>query len=150
MATRLHSSPSFTKGKLTMFKLVAPILLALALLSSSASAGGKVSSGPVSGPRAKAHVLQRLKYSSKFRRKVDPSGPWTSHLGGKKGDKVRPFFLRGPNRIIPGNAPAGALGGTRSGFDIVRGRLDTVTGEVRTTDVGHLVPTPRPQLTPPR
>jgi hypothetical protein len=91
------------------------ITLAIALVATPVFAGG-----PVSGPQARAHITQRLQYSSKV---VDKTRPFTTRLGGKKGDVVRPF------------SASNVRGQTITIGNVVTGQLDTRTGAVRTLTV---------------
>ena len=86
--------------------------------------------GPVNGYEAKAHIGERLQKSSRV---PDKTRPFTTHLGGEKGDVVRPFtasnvrtrnFQTGPNTSVKLHV------GNR-----VTGTLNTKTGAVRTKSV---------------
>jgi hypothetical protein len=72
---------------------------------------------------------------------------WSTRLGGKPGDKMRPFTASSIRHItIPGNAPNGALGGARVAVGwMISGKISTKTG--RTTIQGRSQPRSAP--TPP-
>lgn len=106
------------------------LLLGLLIVAAPAALAGK----RVSGPQAKAHISQRLQYSSKV---VDKTKPFTVKLFGKKGDKVRLFRASNIRQtVIVGSAPQGALGGARVTVgNLVTGTINMETGEVRTGGV---------------
>lgn len=113
------------------------LLLGLLLVAAPAFAGKRVT-----GPMAKAHITKRLQYSSRV---VDKTKPFTVRLRGKKGDRIRPFTASNMrDTVIPGPAPAGALGGARITIgNLVTGTLDMETGAVRTKGIS--VPRSAPQ-----
>jgi hypothetical protein len=75
------------------------------------------------GRGAKAIINRNIKFSSKV---ADKTGPFKTKLGGKAGDRLRPFTASNVRSIIiPGRAPAGALGGARVHVGgIARGTID--------------------------
>lgn len=116
-------------------------LLALGLVL--AAAAPALAGKGLTGPKAKAHITKRLQYSSKV---VDKSKPFTTRLGGKKGDKIRPFTASNIRpMIIPFTGPNGAQGGARIHVgNVVTGTLNMVTGEVRTKGVSAPRSAPQP------
>jgi hypothetical protein len=112
-------------------------LVALAVALAAAPAISLAATGPVSGPRAKAHIIERLKHS---RNVTIKSGPWKSELRGKKGDVIRRFKISNLRRVPIGPAATGLRGNEVHGF------LDTQTGTVRTTYVATPGRTPPPLL----
>jgi len=103
-------------------------LLALSLLTTAAAADA----GPVTGRQAKAHITQRLQHSSKVK---DKTRPFRTKLGGKKGDKLRPFVATNVRNAII------SAGGGRVGAYVIHvgnrvsGTLNMETGQVRTASV---------------
>ena len=103
--------------------------LALSLFAASPVLA-KPGTGPVSGPEAKAHISERLQKSSRV---PDKTRPFTTHLGGEKGDTVRPFTASNVRtRVFPTGPSSSAMlhVGNR-----VTGTLNTKTGAVRTKSV---------------
>ena len=114
------------------------LVLGLMLAAAPAFAGKRVS-----GPQAKAHIGKRLQFSSKV---PDKTRPFTTRLGGKKGDKVRPFTASNIREmILPFTGPGGAQGGARVHIgNVVTGTLNMETGEVRTKGVSAPRAAPQP------
>jgi hypothetical protein len=104
------------------------ILTALSL--AAAMLAGATSAYAVDGRGAKALINRNIKFSSKV---ADKTGPFKTKLGGKAGDRLRPFTASNVRSIIiPGRAPAGALGGARLHVGgIARGTIDMKQDKIR-------------------
>jgi len=108
-------------------RTILALSLALATLSSAATA-----SAAISGREAKPKIVAALKASSKI---VDKRGTFRTQLGGKAGDKLRPFTAN--NRrfvILPTGGPGfenKPLGGAR----IQTGGIATGTINMKTERV---------------
>src|SRR5688572_27244875 len=113
-------------------------VVVLSLISSLAFAGQKQLRG--------SQITGELKRDLK--RTVEKTTAWKSKLGGKPGDKMRPFQASSIRHVvIPGPAPAGAQGGARIAIGwIVTGKISTTSG--RTYVQGKAQPRSAPTAAP--